>query len=191
MHQYLDGDISSNSQMELKRHLGSCNDCNRYFLELKKTIALVQSTSHIEAPEGFTEKVLALLPKENRKVGFQRWFRHHPLLSAASVFLLLMGGSFLSLWQQDHKQFAFTKQPELQVENHTVIVPEGEVVKGDLVVKNGNIRIEGEVQGNVTIVNGEKYMASAGNVTGEIEEVDQTFEWIWFNIKSGVSELFN
>lgn len=71
------------------------------------------------------------------------------------------------------------------MENDTVIVPEGEVVEGDLVVKNGDLRIEGQVDGNVTIINGDKYMASAGNVTGDIDEIDEVFEWIWYKMKEG------
>ena len=51
-----------------------------------------------------------------------------------------------------------------------MIIPEGEVVKGDVTVRNGKLIIEGEVDGNVTVINGEKYMASAGKVTGDIEE---------------------
>ena len=45
------------------------------------------------------------------------------------------------------------------MEGQTVIVPNGEVVKGDIVVKNGDIVVEGEVDGNVTVINGQ-YMAS-------------------------------
>ena len=27
-------------------------------------------------------------------------------------------------------------------------------------------------------------MAAAGNVTGQIEEIDQAFEWLWYKIKN-------
>ena len=64
-----------------------------------------------------------------------------------------------------------------------LLVPEGEVVKGDVTVRNGKLIIEGEVDGNVTVINGERYMASAGKVTGEIEEINEVFEWIWYHIK--------
>ncbi|WP_322619377.1 bactofilin family protein [Bacillus fonticola] len=72
-------------------------------------------------------------------------------------------------------------------------MPEGEVVSGDIVVKNGEIRIEGQVDGDVTIINGERYLASAGDVTGEIEEIDQVFSWLWYHIKKtafNVSSFF-
>ncbi|MCH1627965.1 anti-sigma factor family protein [Ferdinandcohnia quinoae] len=182
MHRYLDEDISVDEEKLLREHLHECESCNQHFHELKKTIALVQSTSHISAPSDFTMKVMANLPKEKRTVGFRRWFRSHPLLTAASLFLLLMGGSVFSLWNEN-EEFSVSNQSNLIIENNTVTVPEGEVVKGDVVVRNGKLIIEGQVEGNVTVINGEKYMASAGQVTGDIKEVNQMFEWLWYNIK--------
>lgn len=188
MHEYLDEEISAEHEAELRAHLQSCKDCQAHFHELRKTIALVRSTSHIKAPIDFTANVMAKLPKEKRKVGFQRWFRQHPLFTAASLFLVLMVGSLFSSWEQDH-QFSVSKQPNLVVQNDTVIVPKGEVVKGDVIVKNGKLKIEGQVEGNVTVINGEKYMASAGQVTGEIKEVNAVFDWMWYHIKRTAKEV--
>src|SRR5690606_30118172 len=153
MHEYLDEEISAEHEEELRAHIQSCQECSNYFHELKKTIALVQSTSHIQAPSDFTANVMAKLPKEKRKVGVQRWFRHHPILTAASLFIVLMMGSLFSTWNQD-QHVSVSKQPNLVVQNDTVIVPEGEVVKGDVIVKNGKLKIEGQVDGNVTVING-------------------------------------
>ncbi|CAM4010368.1 anti-sigma factor family protein [Mesobacillus zeae] len=182
MHDYLDEEISEREEQELRKHLHSCSDCEQHFRELKKAIAFVQNTSHIKAPDGFTASVMAKLPKEKKKLEMSRWFKSHPFLSAASLFLMLMTGSILSTWNED-QQFSVSKQPNLVVENGTVVVPKGEVVKGDVVVRNGRLNIEGEVQGDVTVINGEKYLASAGHVTGDVQEVNEVFEWIWYHIK--------
>jgi anti-sigma factor RsiW len=190
MHEYLDEEISAEHEKELREHILQCADCKNHFDELKKTIALVQSTSHIQAPQDFTANLMAKLPNEKRKVGVQRWFRHHPVLAAASIFVVLMVGSVLSTWNAD-QEFSVTKQPNLVVENNTVIVPKGEVVKGDVTVRNGDLKIEGKVEGNVTVINGERYMASAGNVTGDIEEINEAFEWIWYHIKNTAQDIFN
>src|SRR5574342_218694 len=94
MHDYLDEEISAENEQKLREHLLQCPSCQNHFQELKKTIALVQSTSHIQAPVDFTAKVMAGLPREKKQVGIKRWFRQHPMLSAASLFLILMVGSF-------------------------------------------------------------------------------------------------
>jgi anti-sigma factor RsiW len=187
MHDFLDGDLSDEQEQELREHLAACSDCEQHFKELKKTIAFVQSTSNIKAPVDFTANVMGNLPKQKRTVKLNRWFKNHPLLSAASLFLILMAGSIVLSWNQE-QQFSYSKQPNVIVENDTVIVPEGEVVEGDIVVRNGKVQIEGEVQGDVTVINGEvingdKYLASAGKVTGEISEVNEIFEWVWYHMK--------
>jgi anti-sigma factor RsiW len=190
MHEYLDEEISADHEKELREHIQVCGDCHQYFHELKKTIALVQSTSHIHAPNDFVNKVMVRLPKEKKKVSIKRWFMGHPFLTAAVLFLVLMGGSLVSVWNQDG-QFSVSKQANLIVQNNTVIVPEGEIIKGDITVRNGNLKIEGEVDGDVTIINGERYMASAGKVTGEIKEINEVFEWVWYHIQNTGKEILN
>ncbi|WML50253.1 anti-sigma factor [Neobacillus sp. PS3-34] len=190
MHDYLDEEIAPENEVILRQHLQSCKECEILFNEMKKTETLVQGISRMEAPSDFTQNVLSRLPKEKKKVGFQRWLRHHPVLAAASVFIILMMGSLLSTWNQDH-EFSVSKQNNLVVKNDTVIVPKGKVVKGDVIVKNGKLKIEGEVQGDVTVINGEKYLASAGHVTGEIKEVNAVFDWLWFYIKKTAKDIIN
>ncbi len=183
MHDYLDEDITPENKEALRSHLQTCSDCRDYFHEMKKAMALVQSTSHIKAPDNFTDRVMAQLPKEKKQVGAKRWFKQHPFLTAASLFILLMTGSVFASFNEDQR-FAVTKQPNLIVEGETVIVPAGKIIKGDVVVQNGDILIKGQVDGDVTVINGERYMAAAGNVTGQIEEIDQAFEWLWYKIKN-------
>jgi anti-sigma factor RsiW len=190
MHKFLDEEITQEEEKTLRKHLDHCKDCTQHFHELKKSIALVQSTSHIEAPSDFTLKVMGSLPKEKKTVSFNRWFKHHPFLTAASLFVLLMTSSIFSLWNND-QEFSVTKHPNLVIENDTVIVPKGEIVEGDVTVKNGTIVIEGEIKGNLTIINGEKFRASAGNVTGDIKEVNELFDWLWFHMKNTVKDVVN
>lgn len=182
MHDYLDEDITPENKEALRSHLQTCSDCRDYFHELKKAVALVQSTARISAPDDFIDKVMAQLPKEKKQVVAKRWFKQHPFLTAASLFLLLMTGSIFASYNEDQR-FAVTKQPNLIVEGETVIVPAGKTIKGDVVVQNGDILIKGQVDGDVTVINGEQYMAAAGKVTGHIEKIDQAFEWLWYKIK--------
>jgi len=190
MHDYLDEEIERENELLLREHIQGCKECETIFNELKKTIAFVESTSNIKAPSNFTANVMARLPKEKKKVGFQRWLKRHPLVAAASLFLILMMGSLLSTWSQD-REFSVTKQKNLIVKNDTVIVPKGEIVKGDVIVRNGKLNIEGEIQGNVTVINGKEYLASAGHVTGQIQEVNEVFDWIWYQMKKTAYEVIN
>ncbi|MEH7081771.1 anti-sigma factor [Neobacillus drentensis] len=188
MHEYLDEEITPEHERTLREHLQSCKDCEALFNELKKTIAFVKSVSYMQAPDDFTANVLARLPKEKRKIWMQRWVKNHPMLAAASLFFILMMGSLFSTWNED-REFSVTKQKNLVVQNNTVIVPKGETVKGDVIVRNGKLKIEGEVQGDVTVINGEKYLASAGHVTGQIDEVNEVFDWIWYHIKKTTHDV--
>jgi len=190
MHDYLDEELDPEKERALRDHLKSCKECETIFNELKKTDAFVRGISHMQAPPDFTANVLARLPKEKKRIWMQRWFTNHPMLTAASVFIILMMGSLFSTWSQD-QEFSVSKQKNLVVKNNTVIVPKGETVKGDVVVHNGNVRIEGEVQGDVTVINGEKYLASAGHVTGQIEEVNEVFDWIWYHMKRTTHDVLD
>ncbi|MGG0658339.1 zf-HC2 domain-containing protein [Rummeliibacillus pycnus] len=189
MHEYLDGDISREHGQELKAHMRNCEDCQKHMQELTSTIAFVKSAAVITAPPNFVEQVMQKLPKRKMRTGVQRWFRRHPILVAAAMFCIFMSASLFSGYNND-QEFSFTKQPNLQVEGQTVIVPEGETVKGDIVVKNGDIVVNGEVDGNITVING-KYMASTANVTGQIEIVDEAFEWLWYKIKSSAKSAWS
>ena len=129
------------------------------------------------------------MPKPSRNVNMKRWLQRNPVLIAASLFLMLMGGTIFSYWGEE-QQFSFSKDPDVVVLGQTVIVPEGKTVEGDMVVKNGDIKVEGTVEGNLTVINGDKYLAGAGEVTGDIEEIDQLFEWVWYNVKETVKNIF-
>ena len=182
MHEYLDGDISRDHEHELKKHLQACEPCRHHMHELSDTIAFVKSAAHITAPPYLENKIMNSLPKRANTVSIQKWFRRHPALVAAAVFCILMSGALIGSFSSN-TQFSVSDQANVIVEGKTVIVPEGQTVKGDIVVRNGDIRIDGEVDGNVTVING-KYMASTSVVTGEIAEIDQAFEWLWFKMKS-------
>jgi anti-sigma factor RsiW len=189
MHAYLDGDISRAEERELKQHLDSCMQCKEIMNGLTESIAFIGSADQIQAPNNFVDGVMARLPKEKSQAGFQRLLRRHPFLAAAAMFVILMSASLFSSYSDD-QQFSVTKQPNLIVDGQTVLVPEGETVKGDIVVKNGTLRIEGQVDGDVTVIRGSKYMASTAVVTGKSEEIDKVFDWLWYKVKTTVKEIF-
>ena len=199
MHDFLDEDVTPDQEVQLRKHLEACKGCQNHFRELNRTVSLIKSVEQTSAPSDFTQKVMQKLPSEKRHVKYIRWFKMHPVLTAAALFFIFMLGGIFSVWNQDGK-LTVSKQEDLIIEGDTVIVPEGITVDGDLVVKNGNLKIEGTVDGNVTLINGklvddemdrEELMASVGEVNGEFKVVDQVFEWIWFNIKHVFKSIFS
>lgn len=191
MHEYLDGEIAPEQERVLNEHLATCEECQKLFDELSDAISLLELADPMQAPIGFTEGVMARLPQstqQKKKTGVNRWLRKHPMLSAAALFLILMSAALFSSYNTN-EQFSVTMQPNLVIEGDTVVVPAGEVIKGDLVVKNGDLRIEGQVDGNVTVIRGEKYMASTAVVTGNIEEIDELFDWLWYKMKTAFKGL--
>lgn len=203
MHEYLDGDLNQQGEGDLRQHLEGCEACQKHFHELTRTMTFIQSAAHIPAPENFSANVMQKLPTEKKHVKYKRWFKAHPILTAAAIFLIFMISSVFSSWNQD-SQLVVSKQDDLVIEGNTVIVPEGVTVADDLLVKNGDLMVKGTVDGNVTIVNGkliedrddgtemenESLTASVGEVNGELNHVDQFFEWIWYNFKKVFKGIF-
>ena len=188
IHEYLDEDIDSGQEQQLKAHLTTCSRCRQEFQALQQTIALIQSASHVYAPAGFSDQVMACLPKEPFIQRLKKHMQHHPLLVAASLFLLLMGTSAFSLWMEGDQNFQLiAEQPEkLEVdnENHLVIIPTDSVISGDIIVRNANVSVKGKVEGNVVAVDGRIYLASTGSISGERTEIDEAVEWVWYKLKS-------
>ncbi|MCM3742042.1 anti-sigma-W factor RsiW [Oceanobacillus luteolus] len=200
MHKHLDGDISNEEERQLSMHLEDCESCQEHFRELKRTITLIQSAERFEAPANFTANVMRNLPTEKKRVKYTRWFKMHPMLTAAAIFFILMFSGVFFTWEQEN-QLVVSKQENLVIEGDTVIVPEGEVVEGDLLVKNGNLIIKGTVDGDVTLINGKLIdddpldnsglMASVGEINGEFETVDKVFDWIWYQLKNFAKSIFD
>lgn len=193
MHSYLDGDLSAKNEKILREHLQKCSSCQNHFHELNSSIMVLKNAQRLQAPENFTAKVMTNLPKENKGLLIKRWFKNRPFFAAAALFLLLMSGTFFASLNKD-EQLSVTKQDSLIIDNNVVIVPEGEIIEGDLVVKNGQLKIEGQIKGNVTIINGEiingeNYLASTSQVSGEINEVNELFELLWYKIKSSIKKI--
>ncbi|MEK4563367.1 anti-sigma factor [Alkalihalobacillus sp. FSL R5-0424] len=190
IHKYLDGDATEVEKKNLYLHVETCEECDLHLRELKKVIAFTQSASHIEAPANFTDQVMAKLPPKKQTVKWKSKIKKHPILIAAAIFFLLMSGSFLTSWSGNSEKVTVSGSGNIQIdkESGVVTIPEGETIQGDLVVRNGQLVVEGNVEGDVLLVNSKPYYASTGEVAGEIEEVNQALEWVWYNVKHMFNE---
>ena len=186
IHQVIDGEASEQDVHELTTHMNTCLVCRETFRELSALERQLKVLHLPEVSDDFTNRVIQKL--ETSSLSYKRtdWLRRHPALFSAACFLVLMLGFVFSSTSNHSFQASVVKgNGQLTYSGgDTVIVPKSEVIKGDLVVKNGTVKIDGKVEGNVILINSHSMMASAGQVTGKIEKVNWIVGEIWYTIKS-------
>jgi hypothetical protein len=58
-----------------------------------------------------------------------------------------------------------------------------------LTVENGKTQIYGDVQGNLTVIDGSLYQASTAHISGQVKSIDQAMDWIWYKITNMFSDV--
>ncbi|NIK79058.1 anti-sigma factor RsiW [Paenibacillus castaneae] len=196
MHDYLDGELSREDILTLNTHLLSCPACRSRFEQLQMTDAAAFQTLEAikpamdydkKASEQLTQRIMQQLPKQKSKQrnGVVRFIFRYPGVTAAAVFVLVMLGSFFTMWEGDTKLVVAGQGEDLQhiiIEGTTVIVPEGVHLKGDLTVENGVADVKGEIDGNVTVIDGTLNLASTGHIAGQSRTIDQALDWFWYKV---------
>lgn len=187
IHEYLDGDLMNDQSIRLKQHMKSCEACTARFRSYEQTEALVRVLDRPETPVDFTASIMAALPPARSNRRWSRWLRSHPAAATAAAFLIIMLSSFMSLWNQGTQLVVRGDNLDgIIVEDGRVIVPSSTTMDGDLIVENGMVQVEGDVRGDLVVIDGSVAMASTAHISGKITKVDQALDWIWFK----VSELF-
>ncbi|GMK42810.1 hypothetical protein PCCS19_58700 [Paenibacillus sp. CCS19] len=196
MHDYLDGDLPPQDIRELKTHLLACPDCRARFDELERTESLL--TTALRSPSPITaahsaalnERIKSVLPKQRKQTAWLRWVRNHPAVSVAAVFFFVMLSSFLSMWHQDGE--LVVKGEDLQhviIEGDKVIVPAGTKVNGSLTIENGTADVQGDVEGNVTVIDGKLQLASTAHIAGSSRTIDRALDWFWYKVTETVTDM--
>lgn len=192
MHDYLDDDLSKEQRLTLKAHLLTCGNCRMEFNELEKTDMMLYSLPHNIpcASSDLTNRILNILPEHKKQKVWVKWMKMHPAATAAALFLVIMLLSVINVFNQDTQLvIQGTDLDEVVINGNTVIVPEGTTIAGDLTVENGKTEVFGEVQGNLTVIDGSLYRASTAHISGQVKSVDRAVDWIWYKISSVFSEV--
>ncbi|WP_042195870.1 zf-HC2 domain-containing protein [Paenibacillus camerounensis] len=192
MHDYLDDDLPELQQRELKEHLLSCPDCRAKFKELEQTDMLMFSMMHQNAvaPDDMVSRIMDALPQPKRERAFVTWIKRHPALTAASIFLLVMLMSSVTFWKQDQQLVVRgSNLDQVIIQGNTVIVPSGKTIAGNLTVENGTTQVYGDVNGNVTVIDGQLYQASTAHISGQVKSIDQAVSWLWYKVTNMFSEV--
>ncbi|AIQ49504.1 anti-sigma W factor [Paenibacillus sp. FSL R7-0273] len=192
MHDYLDDDLPELQQRELKEHLLSCPDCRAKFNELEQTDMLMFSLMHqnVVASDDLVSRIMDSLPQPKRERAFITWIKRHPALTAASIFLLVMLMSSVTFWKQDQQLVVRgSNLDQVIIQGNTVIVPSGKTIAGNLTVENGTTQVYGDVNGNVTVIDGSLYQASTAHISGQVKSIDQAVSWLWYKVTNMFSEV--
>ncbi|UVI29772.1 zf-HC2 domain-containing protein [Paenibacillus spongiae] len=198
MHDYLDSELPRDDVLQLKNHLLSCPACRARFEQLERTEALMRSKMEVpvtmdsEQAAQLTQRIVSQFPAAKRRVatGWARWIRKHPAVSVAALFAFVMLSSFITMWQQDTQlSISGSDLAQLVINGDTVTVPEGVYIKGDLIVENGKANVLGDVEGNVTVIDGQLYQASTAHISGQVKKIDQALDWFWYKVTQSISSL--
>lgn len=198
MHDYLDGELSKDDVAKLKAHLNACPVCRSRYEQLERTEALAHSAiqpirfANRGSSTLLTQRIMNQLPaaRRRRMSGSLQWIRRHPMISVAAVFVLLMLSSFLTMWEQDNQlSITGTDLAQVIIDGNTVTVPLGAHIRGDLTIHNGKANLLGDVEGNVTVVDGQLYQASTAHISGQVKKIDQVLDWFWYKVTTSISKL--
>lgn len=185
MHDYLDGELPREQSAELQRHLAECAECRKRLESLEKTDALLRSgPKPAPAPDYMAYRIMKSLPKTRSTKTWTTWVRRHPAISAAAMFLVVMVSSFVAMWNQSQQLTVSGDLEHVVIHGNTVIVPAGEKVAGDLTIENGTAKVMGDVQGNLTIIDGNVTLASTAHIAGKVKTIDRAVDWAWYKVTS-------
>jgi cytoskeletal protein CcmA (bactofilin family) len=78
----------------------------------------------------------------------------------------------------------------LVIEGNKVTIPEGEKITGDLTVVNGDVQVLGDLEGNLTVIDGNLApLASTAHIAGQVKTIDRAVDWIWYKVSSWFGTL--
>lgn len=193
IHEYLDDDLPQEQALKLKGHLTGCSACSARFHELEQTDMMLFATlrhNALSASDELVDRIMGKIPKQRKQAAWIGWIRRHPALTSAAIFLVVMLFSAISLWESDDQLVVKTADlDQVIIHGDTVTVPSGSTVAGNLTVENGKAEIYGDVQGNLTVIDGSYYQASTAHIAGEVKSIDQALDWIWYRITNLFTEV--
>ncbi len=188
MHHHLDGDLSEERMAQLQVHLSACVDCRERFEQLHKTLACIQYFPEMEGSSDFCQRVMQHLPKVKPLKRLVSWLKRYPGRSLASVCGVCVIGALVMSWDVEKKLVVkIPDEDQIVINGGNVHVPEQAVIHGDMYVANGVIQLDGDVEGDLIVMNGDYSMTPNASVSGEVHQISYSYErWLlqmrkWFD----------
>ena len=85
---FVDGELSENKKEEVLSHVEHCQNCREYLSELMIVHTMFEEMPELDAPEGFSERMLERVHEEKRERSRHR--RTWPRVLAACFALLVV-----------------------------------------------------------------------------------------------------
>ncbi|MBW7455791.1 zf-HC2 domain-containing protein [Paenibacillus sepulcri] len=196
MHDYLDDELPREDVLQLKNHLLSCPACRARFEQLERTEALTHKLIDFRPQAEETQaddlklRIMSALPVKRNRPSWAGWLRNHPAIAVAAVFALVMFSSTLAMWEENTDlTVRGTDLSHVVINGDTVTVPAGAHVNGNLIIENGKANVLGEVNGDVTVIEGSLYQASTAHISGKVKTIDQALDWFWYKVSHSISSL--
>lgn len=199
IHQYFDQELLYEKEIELKHHLMKCANCQQYFREIKDVHEMLTSVNDVEVPASLKSNIMDQLPKDHKIKRFTKIIKEHPIITAAAIFFILLFTTTLSQYYDDNHLY-LTQHEGVITEGNVVIIPEGEVIVGDFIVKNASVVIKGRINGDLTLINSQiineaddqiplSATYAQSHVDGKIHEINRYAGWLFYKFKSGFNQI--
>ncbi|GAX88413.1 zf-HC2 domain-containing protein [Effusibacillus lacus] len=177
----LDDELEGAFRDQVEQHITGCPDCRQHYVELGLVVHKLSSAEWQKAPAGFTENVLealehAHLARRNWRVPLVRWTG----LTAAAAFIFSLG-----VWWSMPNHFSVTANSSegLIVKENQVIIPKGQEYKGNLIIHNGSVIVEGKVDGNIVAMNGQIYKQTGADISGHTKEINEALQMVGYYLE--------
>ncbi|MFC4765900.1 zf-HC2 domain-containing protein [Effusibacillus consociatus] len=174
MQLFLDDELDRSKREQVEAHIAGCAECRQHFVELGYIAQKLSTAEWFKAPADFTENLIAKMEREhlakrNWRVPVVRWTG----IAAAAAFVFSLG-----VWWSIPDQFSVSANPSeslVMKDNRVIIIPKGQEYKGNLVIHNGDVIVEGKVDGDIVALNGQIYKQAGADISGKTEEINETF----------------
>ncbi|RPF53492.1 zf-HC2 domain-containing protein [Aquisalibacillus elongatus] len=198
LHHYLNHELTYEEEINLKHHIMSCRACQKHYQELKRVDQKLSDIKDVEVPSDLKCNIMAQLPKDSRFKRGRKIVKEHPMISAAVAFFIML---FISTLMNYHsnQQMSLSKHEGVVTQGDRVIIPEGEIIEGDFIVRNAEVVLEGQIRGNLTLVNsqvidhtihhGDQFNKYNHHVEGKVVEIDQYVHWIYHKAENEIKSF--
>lgn len=164
LHDLVDDDIDQANRKQLQQHLQGCSDCQEAEWSLRKTVDMLHEFSAVQAPDGFTAQLIRQLPRSSGRLMSR-------ILTVAAVLLLVLASPlYFSNTLSQPQLICRDRQALIVQEDGRFVIPADEVVRGSITVYRSDLLVQGQVLGDVQVVDGRLQLESSGSVSGIVSE---------------------